>query len=391
MTYATNLRRSLAGAALLLGLGTLPALGAQPDIMIFLADDLGAADNGPIKDEIQAPTPTIDALGKDGIIYTSGYAQPACVQARTALMTGKWPQRQSVGAVYNNGPQPPGSIITIAERLRPLGYGTHLIGKWHLGWGTTTHPLGQGFDTFKGWKGSTPNYVGDDADAPLYNGRTLAHNTGLVTNTIEREVIRLLDLKPTAPQLYYVAWTAPHDPLQGTLSQRVAEMDASMGRILPHLRPDTLVIYAGDNGRGANNDPFKGRKYDIWEGGVRVPFELRWPGHVAAGQRIDTPASLIDVARTVVEAAGGSFPDSDGYNLLALPADRAVLFKAYYSDPGYGVRQGRWKYYQNYLGKTDQLFDVVADQGEKIPVPGFPLIRAQLQALIANFRTEMAH
>lgn len=388
MTYATTLRRAFAGATLLVGLTTASfvARADQPDVVIFLADDLGAADNGPVKDEVAAPTPAIDAIGRGGITYTAGYAQPACVQARIALMTGKWPQRW-----VQNQRQPPGSITTIAERLKPLGYDTHAIGKWHLGWGLTTHPLGQGFDTFLGWKGITPNYVGDDPKAPLYRGRTQGHNTGLVTNTIATETIRLMDLRPAAPQLYYVAFTAPHDPLQGTFGQRVAEMDAAMGRILQHARPGSLIIFAGDNGRGANNAPLRGRKYDVLEGGVRVPLLLRWDGHVAAGQRIDTPASLIDVARTVVEIAGGSFPDFDGHNLLTLPADRALLFRAFYGDPGFGVRQGRWKLYQGYQGRPEQLFDVTKDKGELIPVPGFPLIRAQLRGLIADFRAATAH
>ena len=176
--------------------------------------------------KLKTPTPTIDALGRGGITYTSGYAQPACVQARTALMTGKWPQRW-----VQNQKQPPGAVVTLAERLKPLGYGTHAIGKWHLGWGAATSPMGQGFDTFFGWKGITPNYVGDDQKAPLYRGQIRLRNTGLVTTTIEKEVIRLMDLKPAAPQFYYVALTAPHNPFQGSFGQRVAEMDASMG---PH-------------------------------------------------------------------------------------------------------------------------------------------------------------
>ena len=126
---------------------TTPA-GAVPDIIVILGDDLGASDIGPQRRKAGLLTPNIDAIGRAGITYTAGYAQPACVQSRTALLTGLWPQRRSVGAVINNGPQPPSSIVTIAERLRALGYTNHLVGKWHLGFNSGKHPLDQGFDTF---------------------------------------------------------------------------------------------------------------------------------------------------------------------------------------------------------------------------------------------------
>src|SRR5689334_14880540 len=122
-------------------------VSAAPDIIVLLADDLGATDIGPQQRKAGLLTPNIDALGSAGIVYTAGYGQPACVQARTALMAGKWPQRRSIGAVINNGPQPLASMVTVAERLRALGYRTHLIGKWHLGFSAGKHPLDQGFDT----------------------------------------------------------------------------------------------------------------------------------------------------------------------------------------------------------------------------------------------------
>ena len=250
--------------------------------------------------------------------------------------------------------------------------------------------MGQGFDTFLGWKGITPNYVGDDTKTPLYRGWSKLHNSGLVTTTIEQEVIRLLQLKPSAPQFYFVAWTAPHNPWQGSFGQRIAEMDASMGRIMQHVRPNTLIIFAGDNGRGYDNAPFRGKKYDILEGGIRVPFALRWDGHVAARQRIDTPAGLIDIARTAVEAAGGSFADSDGHSLLdLLGPTRALLFKAFLDDTtpaspcaraaGNSIRLS---------GQAGADVSVTKDKGELIPVQGFPLIRAQLRGLIAGFRAK---
>lgn len=353
---------SVACVALVLACRILPA-SAAPDIIVMLADDLGATDIGPQRRKAGLLTPNIDALGSAGIVYTAGYAQPACVQARTALMSGMWPQRRSVGAVVNNGPQPPASMVTLAERLRALGYSTHLVGKWHLGFGKGKHPLDQGFDSFLGFEGTTPDYVGNDPQAPLFRQRTQIRNTGNVTDTLAAEAVRLLNGTRARPLFLYLAWTAPHDPLQGALAQRVAEMDAGIGRVVAAARPDSLIIFAGDNGRGANS-PFRGKKFDILEGGVRVPFVLRWTGRVAPGQRVDTPASLLDITPTAVRAAGGTFNGGDGFDLLKLPVDRSVFFKAYYGDPGLGVRRGPWKFYRNYLGRAAQLYNVRTDVGE---------------------------
>ena len=358
---------------------------SPPDIIVFLADDLGATDIGPEGRKAGLLTPNIDALGKAGIVYTAGYSQPACVQSRTATMTGRWPQRQSVGAVMNNGPQPPGSIVTIAEMLRPLGYSTHMIGKWHLGFTNSQHPLSQGFDTFLGFKGITPDYVGHDPEAPLYRQKSMIRNTGNVTDTLRSEAVRILQQTRTKPLFMFVAWTATHDPLQGTLAQRVAEMDANIGKVVAAAKSDTLFIFAGDNGK-FSNAPFRGKKYDILEGGVRVPFVLRWTGHVAPNQQVSQPASLLDIAPTVVKAAGGSLTKTDGFDLLNLPSNRAVYFKAFYDDPGYGIRRGKWKFYRKYKGISAQLYDVLNDKGEaKNIAASNPSVVAELNSLIDRF------
>jgi arylsulfatase A-like enzyme len=362
----------------------IPAIAA-PDIIVLLADDLGATDIGPQRRKAGLLTPNIDALASAGIVYTAGYGQPACVQARTALMAGKWPQRRSIGSVINNGPQPLASMVTVAERLRALGYRTHLIGKWHLGFSAGKHPLDQGFDTFLGFPGDTPDYMGDDPLAPLFSQRTRISNTGLVTDTLGAEAVRILRSALTKPQFLFISWTAPHDPLQGTLAQRIAEMDANIGLIVAAARPGSLIIFVGDNGRWSNS-PLRGKKYDILEGGVRVPFVLSWPGQVAPGQRVDTPASLVDIAPTVVKAAGGAFPDSDGFDLLALPPNRGVFFKAYYGDPGFGVRRGPWKFYRRYLGQPLQLYNVRTDLGEARNVAAAnPQVVSRMSTLLNGF------
>ena len=159
-------------------------------------------------------------------------------------------------------------MVTIAERLRSMGYATALVGKWHLGFSGGRHPLDQGFDTFFGFKGTTPDYVGHDPKAPGYRQRTQIRNTGSVTDTLGAEAVQLLsDPARTKPLFLFLAWTAPHDPLQGTLAQRIAEMDANTGRVVAAARPNTLFFWAGDNGR-ATSSPLRGGNYDILEGVV---------------------------------------------------------------------------------------------------------------------------
>jgi arylsulfatase A-like enzyme len=364
---------------------------AAPDIIFFLADDLGSTFIGPESRSVSVATPNIDALGREGIVFTSAYATPVCVQARTLLMAGKWNQRNSVGAVISNGPQPPASMITIAERLQARGYATSLVGKWHLGFTSGKHPNDQGFDQFYGFQGTTPNYVGDDPKAPLFRNRTRISNTGNVTDTLGSEAVRQLNAPRSKPLFLYVGWTAPHDPLQDTLANVLAKMDQNIGRVVAAAKPDTLFVFAGDNGRASgSNKPFKGGKYDIWEGGVRVPFAMKWKGQIAAGQRIATPVSLVDFAATAIAASGATLIDTDGLNLLKpVPADRPVFFQAY-GGQGEAVRQGKWKLYLGYGGVATQLYDVTTDKGEtKNVAAGNGATVSELSALISHFKAAL--
>ena len=179
-----NLRAALTGLALL-ATTSIPAIAA-PDIVLFLADDLSSTDAGPIARAAGAATPAIDSIAKKGITFTSGYAEPACIGTRAALLSGRWAPRKTVGAVNGPGPSMLPSVDTIAERLKRLGYDTRIFGKWHEGFTTGRHPLDQGFDTFVGFKGTTPDYVGHDPQAPLYRQRTQVRNSGAVMDNRRR-------------------------------------------------------------------------------------------------------------------------------------------------------------------------------------------------------------
>ena len=170
-------------------------------------------------------------------------------------------------------------------------------------------------------------------------------------------------------------------------------MDENVGRVMAAARPNTLFIFAGDNGR-FNNAPLAGKKYDIKEGGVRVPFYLRWDGHVPARLVEGTPVSLVDVAATLVAAAGGApLAQTDGFNLLTgLAPTRPVFLDAMYSNPDSAVRSGPWKLYLGSGTANVRLYDLVTDIGETRNVAAAnPAVVAKLSAQVQGFRAALSN
>ena len=372
--------------ALLLGGRAL----AAPDIVVVLVDDLGAAVIGPERRAVTSPTPNIDALAVAGTTYTQAYSAPVCVPSRAMLLSGRWPYRNSMGAIWSNGPSPPRSVVMLSEHLRAHGYATELVGKWGLGFKAGKHPLDQGFDHFFGFANATPNYFGDDPDAPLWRDRARIKNSGYVTDTLAAEAVRILQSTRTKPLFLYIPLTATHDPLQTSLAVAVQGVDRALGRVVAAAKPDTLFVFAGDNGR-RGNAPLRGGKYSIWEGGVRVPFILAWQGRVPAGASSATPVSLLDVAPTAMAAAGAPVPAAlDGLDLLTpLPAPRQIFFGAM-GHAGYALRQGRWKLYLGYEGLPVRLYDLLSDKGENLNVAaGNAEVVQSLTAAIDAWKAEI--
>ena len=376
------------------GIGRAAEPISQPDIIVFLVDELGPNRIGPLARTVNVTTPNIDALASAGVVYTSGYGAPVCVQARNMLMQGKWQYRRSSGAMNGNLPFPPTTITTVAERLRPLGYATYAIGKWHLGWTAGQQPLGQGFDHFLGWTGApnSPLYYGHDPAEPMFRDHTPVQNTGYVTDTIGNEAVKILREPRTKPRFLYVAWTAMHYPLQESLAAVLKQLDTNIGKIVAAANPNTLFLFAGDNGLGPT-PPFVGLKYDIAEGGIRVKFQMTWKGHVLPAIT-DVPASLGDFSPTIVAAAGGVQTDTDFVNLLKPVSDnRTIFFDALYDDPGIGVRQGTWKYYRNYKGIPRALYNIRTDKSEAHNLAGDPAQAAtvaRLNVLLDQFKAKLA-
>lgn len=350
----------------LAAVGSAPgaADGHRPNILIILADDLGYSDLG-VQGSKDIPTPHIDSLAREGMRCTQGYVSSAmCSPSRAGLLTGRSQSR--FGHEINWEPDWPvdpndrrGLPLTertIADHLKAAGYRTGIVGKWHLGEAPSFHPNRRGFDEFFGFIGGGHNYFcGAFRNTPPLNhyntalernGVSQPITPGYLTTVLGEESAAFIHRHRETPWMLYAAFNAPHTPMQATpeLLERVkhitgeprrtyaamvAGLDDAVGRILKQLRDDgieerTLIFFLSDNGgppedNGSLNTPLRGRKGQMWEGGVRVPFITQWKGVIPAGKTYDRPVSSLDILPTALAAAGTSgvaSPPLDGVDLV---------------------------------------------------------------------------
>ena len=422
---------------LLLSLFIFQAIAAdarKPNLLLIYSDDHGWADLGAQGVDKDIRTPNLDQLARDGVRFTRGYVTaPQCVPSRAGVLTGRY--QQKFGVEDNNKGPLPLAELTIAERLKPAGYVSGQVGKWHLDIGgdkagekaariQPAHlPHGQGFDEY--WCGSLRQY---HASHDL-KGQPLANAPQVVTDPRFRVVVQteaalsFLDrraAKPEQPWFLYLAWFAPHVPLDSPepwfaqtpahlpkerrqALAMIAAMDDGLGRIRAKLKAmgadkDTLIFFIGDNGaplkegawNGSLNLPLTGEKGMLTDGGVRTPFLAAWPGKVPAGQVFEHPVSALDVAATVVALAGQKPDDKlDGVNLLpfltggnkAAPHD--ALFWRWRSQAA--VLEFPWKLI--HLGTNETyLFNVTQPDGEtKNLLAQNPAIAARLDARLKTW------
>ncbi|QEL14181.1 sulfatase family protein [Limnoglobus roseus] len=378
--------RSLVALAVAIAFGLTPAGAAEakPNVVVIFIDDLGYADIGPFGATKQK-TPNLDRMAAEGMKLTSFYAAPVCSVSRAQLMTGCYGVRVSVPGVYSpGGPQGLNpKEITIAERLKELGYATQCVGKWHLGDQPAFLPTKQGFDHYLGIPYSNDMQrkskvvgervvplVRDDAVAELL---TDEKQSGIVER-YTAEAVGFIRANRDRPFFLYLPHSAVHTPIHpgekfrgksanGRFGDWVEEMDWSVGQVLDTLRElklaeKTLVVFTSDNGPwlvkgadGGSAKPLRGGKGSTWEGGVRVPTIAWWPGKIAPKTVSDVVAGTIDLLPTCVTVAGSMVPADpiiDGRDLSP------VLFgtgtqsprEAHYYFNGYNlqaVRQGPWK------------------------------------------------
>jgi arylsulfatase A-like enzyme len=372
----------------------------KPNIVIILADDMGYADVGfhGCKD---IPTPHIDSLAKNGVRFTNGYVSgPYCSPTRAGLLTGRYQNR--FGHEFNpaGGKQGmPVDQVTMAQRLRVLGYITALIGKWHLGTDAKMLPTDRGFQEYFGFLGGAhPYFPGKGKD--IFRGTKPIDEKEYLTDAIAREAVDFIDRQKEDPFFLYLAFNAVHTPMQATdkylnrfpkiedkqrktYAAMLSAMDDAVGRVLAKLREkgmeeDTLIFFFSDNGgptmqgttiNGSINFPLRGSKRQLLEGGVRVPFILQWKGRLPAGV-YDHPIIALDILPTSI-AAAGSEPKADwkldGVNLLPFiegknkAAPHEMLFWRFGDQMA--VRKGDWKLVR-YDGTGQHLYNLKTDIGE---------------------------
>jgi len=414
----TNLMRPAAYALLFATLPLLSPLTAEeasrkPNILLIYSDDHGWADLGAQGVNADIRTPNLDQLTRDGVRFARGYVSaPQCVPSRSGVMTGRYQQRFGV---EDNGKGPlPLEELTIAERLKPAGYLTGMVGKWHLDIGPEHvgnramrvipefMPHKQGFDEY--WRGEMRQFF---ASHDL-QGKPFADAPHLVSDTRFRVVVQteaalsFLDRrasKPDQPWFLYLAWYAPHVPLESpepwfsktpeTLPKErrqalamIAGMDDGLGRIRAKLREmgaekDTLIIFIGDNGaplggswNGSLNLPLVGQKGMLSEGGIRTPFVAAWPGKIPAGTTYDKPVINLDVAATAVALAGQPHDEKlDGVNLIPFVTGekKGAPHDTLYWRWGSQAAIQEMPYKLIMIGERERLlFDITKPEGENI-------------------------
>ena len=306
--------------------GAYAAIAASPNVVIILADDLGTADVGFRGSEIQ--TPNIDRLAREGTQFDRFYSFPVCSPTRSALMTGRSPMR--LGVAYSVI-RPwlsyglPAEEHLMPETFRAAGYQTAMAGKWHLGHSQARFlPHRRGFDEAYGHLNGAIDYYTHVRDGGLdwqRNGRSVREE-GYTTDLLAAEAVRQIRGRDKGrPFFLYLAFNAPHTPLQApqalidkyaripdqrrrTFAAMVDAMDSGVGRVLGALDDEgiagsTIVLFFSDNGgptnQGARNTPLRGAKATTFEGGIRVPAVLRWPGQVRQGEKSKQVFTAMDV------------------------------------------------------------------------------------------------
>lgn len=386
----------------------------KPNIVFILADDLGYADLSCFGRRDYS-TPNIDSIAADGLLLTDTYANSAvCSATRFGLLSGRYQYRFPGGLSEPLGGNTqegfPSDHPTIASLLRSAGYGTVLIGKWHLGNLPKYGPLKSGYHRFYGLYASHADYFAHEDTVPftgesdLFEGEVRVEQTGYLTDLLGDRAVEEINGFGRSGQPFFMSlhFNAPHWPWEepgaegkatstglkniqhfdgGTLKTYAGMMrslDANVGRVLYALErnglsDNTIVIFTSDNGGERFSDlwPFSGMKTELLEGGIRVPTVVRWPARIPAGSRSQQQMMSMDWLPTLL-AAAGSPPDAtlplDGIDVLpvltgAQPVIARKLFWRYKSQDQEAMRDGRWKYLK--INEHEFLFDIEADPLER--------------------------
>ncbi|MFD1142199.1 sulfatase [Larkinella insperata] len=429
-----------------------PPRTARPNIVLIVADDLGWKDVGFMGSPFYE-TPHLDRLARQGMRFTSAYAAAAnCAPSRASLLSGQYGPRHGIYTVANadrgdaktrklipvkNNETLPDSVYTLAEALRDAGYRTASVGKWHLG----KSPVSQGFTySIAGDERGMNKHVSPYGISSLPDGPPGEY----LTDRLSTEAVKFLDQANDQPFFLYLPYYAVHTPLQapaelvkkyqnkaktagqqdGTYAAMIESLDRNVGRILEKLDAlgltnNTMVIFTSDNGgirSISRQDPLRAGKGSYYEGGVRVPLVVRWPGTVAAGTVSSTPVINLDFYPTLLDILkrpkprqpldgisilpllkGGKLPDRplywhfpiylEAYN-PQLDGGRDPLFR---TRPGSTIRLGDWKLHEYFEDNGLELYNLKTDLGEQHNVASANgAVVKKLHALLKKWRAQQA-
>ncbi|MEX0325780.1 MAG: sulfatase-like hydrolase/transferase [Puniceicoccaceae bacterium] len=402
-------------------LATCATLAATPNLVVIMADDLGYADVGynGCKD---IPTPHIDSLADQGVVFDAGYVTySVCGPSRAGFITGRYQQRFGFERNPQYRPKDPGMGLpmeeeTIADVLKKAGYTSGIIGKWHLGAHPDLHPLNRGFDYFFGHLGGGHQYFpelltikdsyeakdeGESYKTWIMRDHDPVQIENYLTDEFSDDAVRFIESNKDNPFFLFLSYNAPHTPMQATeeylarfpdikdkkrrtYAAMVSCMDDGIGRVLAKLEElgleeNTLVFFLSDNGgptraNASNNKPLRGQKSDVWEGGFRVPFVLRWTGELKAGKTYKKPVSSLDILATIAGITGVKIADDrplDGANLVPyLQGEKRgepheVIYLRKWDQKRYALRKGDFKLVIPEEDLSPRLFNLRKDISEK--------------------------
>ncbi|MFC1629195.1 sulfatase [Gemmatimonadota bacterium] len=422
----------------------------KPNIILILIDDLGWKDVGFMGSRYYQ-TPNIDRLSREGMMFTDAYAAaPNCAPSRACLLTGMYTPRHGIYTVNSSErgdarhrkliPTPnttelaPG-FITVVEALHDVGYISASIGKWHLGNDPGRGPLSQGFDLNIGGgeSGHPPSHFSP------YGLRTLPDGPEgeYLTDRLTDEAIRFIETSGEQPFFLFLTHYAVHTPVQApdeitalyqdvppsngqndpAYAAMIESVDTGIGRLLDALdtagqTDNTVIIFCSDNGGHGGKtsmEPLRGSKGMLYEGGIRSPMIVRWPGQIEAGSSCSEPVIMVDFLPTILELAGGALPSgqpADGVSLVPLlkgrsEFDREAIFwhfpvylEAYAgmqgewrTTPVGAVRAGHWKLIEFFEDGQLELYNLLDDIGEKNDLSqALPERRDELHLLMRDWR-----
>jgi len=412
---------------------------ARPNVVLIMTDDMGWADIG----SYGAPdirTPNIDSLARDGVKLTDFYSNGVlCTPTRAGLMSGRYQQRYGLEIALPNEGAPeadrglPATGRTLPRLLKNNGYATALVGKWHLGYKAEYSPSAHGFDYFFGLKSGYHDYYthhSGNGKPDLWENDRPIEAAGYMTDLITERAVKFIEQTAGRPFFIDVAYNAPHwpyqvpdkpsvapdngrhvmpgDPATSTRADYVAmveRVDRGVGEVLRALErrgvaTNTIVIFTNDNGGEwlANNAPLFNRKLTVWEGGIRVPALIRWPGRIPAGKVSDQVGITMDLTASILGATGTAVPVDarlEGINLLPIlegrtaDIERTLFWRTTTGNRSQkAVRRGDWKLVID--GTHTFVFNVRTDISERQDLASRRQDIAQkLQPLLADWERDV--